>query len=167
MERDEVGRRRQQIISAEIGDDGSHERSPKAIPVAMLHVIELPRGIARRAAGNRWKRAYAAPIRPLTNRPRRDFGPSCRNSVHDQGLALLQAAWRYMGDEPRSWVSQKLGRVRALRSLNDALANRLNVSFRALKRQEHPVLGFRLRYGRTLHHLDPGRGGNRCEVFGS
>src|SRR5215468_9277245 len=54
MERGEVGRRRQQIISAEIGDDSGHERSPKAIPVAMLHVIELPRGIARRAAGNRW-----------------------------------------------------------------------------------------------------------------
>ena len=54
MERCEVGRRRQQIISAEIGDYGSHERSPKAIPVAVLHVIELPRGIARRAAGNRW-----------------------------------------------------------------------------------------------------------------
>jgi len=54
MYRGEVGRRRQQIISAEIGEYRSHERSPKAIPVAVLHVIELPRGIARRAAGNRW-----------------------------------------------------------------------------------------------------------------
>src|SRR6516225_9007529 len=98
---------------------------------------------------------------------RRDFGPSSRNSVHDQGLALLQAAWRYIGDETRSRVSQKLGRVRALRSLDDAPANRLNVSFRALKRQEHPVLGFGLRYGRSLHHLDPRGGGNRRKVFGS
>src|SRR5262249_30258583 len=57
MERGEVGRRRQQIIRAEMGDDSGHERSPKAIPVAMLHAVELPRGIARRAAGDRWTRA--------------------------------------------------------------------------------------------------------------
>src|SRR5215468_5070413 len=167
MQRGEVGRRRQQIISAEIGEYRNHERSPKAIPVAVLHVIELPRGIAWRAAGNRWNWAQSAQISAVANGARRDFGPSSRNSVHDQGLALLQAAWRYIGDETRSWVSQKLGRVRALRSLNDALANRLDVGFRALKRQEHPVLGFRPWCGRTLHHLDPGRGGNRCEVFGS
>src|ERR1700751_5030923 len=167
MERAEVGRRRQQIISAEVGDDSGHERSPKAIPVAMLHVIELPRGIARRAAGNRWNRPDPAETKPGQNGQSRDFGPSSRNSVHDQGLALLQAAWRYIGDETRSWVSQKLGRVRALRSLDDSLADRLNVSLRALKRQEHPVLRLRLWYGRTFHRLDPRRGGNRCKVYGS
>src|SRR5215472_11113073 len=167
MERGEVGRRRQQIISAEIGHYSGHERSPKAIPVAVLHVIELPRGIARRAAGDRWNWAQSAQIRAVANGARRDFGPSSRNSSNDQGLAFLQAAWRYIGDETRSWVSQKLGRVRALRGLDDALANRLNVGFGTLKRQEHPVLSFGLRHGRTLHHLDPGRGGNCRKVFGS
>src|SRR6516162_3484005 len=103
----------------------------------------------------------------MANGARRDFGPNSCNSSDDQGLALLQAAWRHIGDETRSWVSQKLGRVRALWSLDDALASRLNVGFGALKRQEHPVLGFGLRHGRTLYHLDPGRGGNRCKVFGS
>src|SRR5262249_45187404 len=146
---------------------GSHERSPTALPVPVLHVIELPRGIARRAAGDRWNWAQSAQIRAVANGARRDFGPSSRNSSNNQGLALLQAAWRYIGDETRSWVSQKLGRVRALRSLDDTLANRLNVGFGTLKRQEHPVLSFGLRHGRTLHHLDPGRGGNCRKVFGS
>src|ERR1700747_3095921 len=114
MQRGEVGRRRQQIISAEIGDYSSHERSPKAIPVAVLHVIELPRGIARRAASNRWNWAQSAQIRAVANGARRNFGPSSRNSVHDQGLALLQAAGRYIGDETRSGVAQKLDRGRAL-----------------------------------------------------
>src|SRR5262249_31194392 len=75
-ERGEVARRRKQIISAEMGDYGSHERSPKAIPVAVLHVIELPRGIARRPAGNRWNWAQSAQIRAVANGARRDFGPS-------------------------------------------------------------------------------------------
>src|SRR5262249_48000931 len=66
-ERGEGGRRRQQMTSAEIGDYSSHERSPKAIPVAVLHVIELPRGIARGAAGNRWNWAQSAQIRAVAN----------------------------------------------------------------------------------------------------
>src|SRR5262249_48467040 len=162
-----VAGRRKQTTSAEMGDCGSHERSPKAFPVAVLQVIELPGGIARRAAGNRWHWAQSAQIRAMANGARRDFGPSSRNSSNDQGLALLQAPWRYIGDETRSWVSQKLGRVRAFRSLDDTIANRLNVGFGTLERQEHPVLGFGLRHGRTLHHPDPGRGGNCHKVFGS
>ena len=42
----------------------------------MLHVIGLPRGIARRAASNRWNWAQSAQIRAVANGARRNFGPS-------------------------------------------------------------------------------------------
>src|SRR5208283_2588288 len=46
LEGGEIGSCRQQIIRAEVGDDGNHERSPGPRPVAVLHVIELARDIA-------------------------------------------------------------------------------------------------------------------------
>ena len=56
FQRCKICRRGQQILRTQVGDDRGHKWSPKAAPVAELHVIELPRDIARRAARKRWNR---------------------------------------------------------------------------------------------------------------
>src|SRR5262245_47768722 len=47
LQRGEIGAGRQQIVRPEMGNDGGHERGPGPVPVAALHVIELPHGVAR------------------------------------------------------------------------------------------------------------------------
>src|SRR5712691_3973374 len=136
-QRGEIGRRRQEIIRAEVGDDWSHQRRPSPVPVAMLHVIELPRNIARRAAGNRWRRADSAEIRSVADRAGGDLAPAARDPVLDQGLALLEAARRHIGDEARPRVTQELGVAHVLGSLDDAFADRLGPGFGAFEREEY------------------------------
>src|SRR5579859_2502867 len=53
LQRGQIGRGVEEVVRAQLGDDGSHQRAPGASAVAVLHVIELPRDIARRAAGER------------------------------------------------------------------------------------------------------------------
>ena len=99
LQRCEVSGRGQQIFRAEVGNDGSHERSPGPVPVATLHVIELPHKIARRAPRKRWYRAESAQITAVANRARGDLAAIGSDPVHDQSLALLEAARRHIGDE--------------------------------------------------------------------
>ena len=56
----EICSRREQIGSAQTADDWSHQRSPGAVPVAVLHVIEVPYDVAGRAASEDWNRAQSA-----------------------------------------------------------------------------------------------------------
>src|SRR5215471_89738 len=53
----QIGRRVQYVILTELADHRSHQRRPGAGPVAVLHVVELPPEIARRAARERRHRA--------------------------------------------------------------------------------------------------------------
>ena len=99
LNRREVCSCRQNIVWAEMGNDGSHERSPSPVSVATLHVIELPRKVARRAPRKRWDRAKSAQIPAVANRARGDLAAIRRDSVHDQSLALLEGARRHICDE--------------------------------------------------------------------
>src|SRR5262245_63999352 len=92
LQRREIGARRQEIFRAEMGNDGSHERGPKSVPVAALHVIQLPHKVARRTSCKRWHRAESAQITSVADRARRDLAAICCNAAHDQRLALLAAA---------------------------------------------------------------------------
>src|SRR5262245_60374583 len=121
-----------------MGNDGSHERGPKPIPVAALHVVELPHKVARRTSRKRWHRAESTQIASVANRARRDLAAICCNAAHDQRLALLEAARWHIGDEARSRVAQELGVVGLLRHFDDALADRLNASVFTFEPQEHP-----------------------------
>jgi hypothetical protein len=98
LNRREVSGRRQNIVWAEIGNDGSHERSPNPVSVATLHVIELPRKVARRAPRKRWYRAKAAEIPGVANRARGDFATIGSDPVYDQSFSLLEAAGWHIGD---------------------------------------------------------------------
>src|SRR5262245_29362161 len=102
LQRGEVGARRQEIFRAEMGNDGSHKRCPKPVPVAALHVIELPYEVARRTSRKRWHRAKSAQITTVADHARRDFATVRRDAAHDQRLALLDAAGRHIRDEARS-----------------------------------------------------------------
>ena len=68
LQRGQIGGGRQQIIRAEIGDDRNHERGPGSGPVAVLHVVELPRDVARRAAGKPRHRTQPAQIGAVADR---------------------------------------------------------------------------------------------------
>src|SRR5215471_2691148 len=57
LQRGEIGRRVQYVILTELADHRSHQRRPGAGPIAVLHVVELPPEIARRAARERRHRA--------------------------------------------------------------------------------------------------------------
>ena len=47
LQRSQVSRRRQDIGGAETAENWTHKRSPDAVPIAVLHVIQLPHEIAR------------------------------------------------------------------------------------------------------------------------
>src|SRR4029077_21143031 len=99
LNRSEVSGRRQNILWAEMGDDGSHERSPSPVSVTTLHVIELPRKLARRAPRKRWYRAESAQITAVAHSARGDLAGVGSDSDYDQSLALLEAARWHIGDE--------------------------------------------------------------------
>src|SRR5207244_5770306 len=105
------------------------------VPVAMLHVIELPRSIARRTAGKRWSRSNDAQIGSVADRAGGDLAATGRDPVLDQVLALLEAARRYIGGEARARVAQILGLMRVHGSLDDTIADRLHAGFLPLERE--------------------------------
>ena len=137
-----------------------------SVPVAALHVVELPRDIARRAAGDCRNRAHSTQIGTVADRAGGHLVALGRGAVHDQGLALPEAARRHIGDEARARVAQDLGLVRLLGRFDDAVADRLGARIGAVDRKEHPALGPGLRHGGGFHDPDPRRDRDRCEVFG-
>jgi hypothetical protein len=58
LQRREVRGRGQHVFRTEVGNDRGHERSPRPVPVATLHVVELR--YTRRASRKLWYRTETA-----------------------------------------------------------------------------------------------------------
>ena len=65
-----------------------------------------------------------------------------------QGLALLEAARRHVGDEAGARVTQKVSVIGVDRSFDDTIADRLSAGIGAGEREEQPPLRSDLRQGR-------------------
>src|SRR5262245_13695716 len=121
LQRREVGACCQQIVYPESGHDGGHERSPGAVAVAALHVVELSHEVARRTSRECRHRAQSAQIAAVANRARGDLAAVGCRPAHDEGLALLEADGRDIGNEARSRVAAGLGAMRALAQFVDVM----------------------------------------------
>src|ERR1700730_2284626 len=80
----------------------------------------------------------------MANRASNDLVPTGGDPVHDQGLALLEAAVRYIGDETRPRVTQKIGVTRIHRRLDDTFTDQFNVLLGTFTCQQHSTGRFGL-----------------------
>src|SRR5262249_15563814 len=145
----------------QVGDDRFHEVGPHALSRALLHVVQLAHGVARRPSGDSGYGSETFQISTMADAALRRLAASAGRR---ERFALLDAANRHVGGESRVRIAEVLRALRVVWSLDNALTDRLSIL--SLELQEHTAGDPRFRNGVRFDHLDPGRPFHGAEIAG-